>query len=82
MRFHVAVVALMCLMLLSGCASILVPDPSAKSTAEQQQDRHTCAAAAALAAQDYAWDPLADLATIRADREAECLEKAMSFSSS
>jgi len=74
MRFHVAAVALMCLMLLIGCASILVPDPSTKSPAEQQQDRNACAAAAARGAQDYAWDPLADLAAIRADREAECLE--------
>jgi hypothetical protein len=74
MRFHVAAVALMCLMLLIGCASILVPDPSTKSPAEQQQDRNACAAIAARAAQDYAWDPLADLATIRANREAECLE--------
>jgi len=74
MRVHVAAVALMCLMLLIGCASILVPDPSTKSPAEQQQDRNACAAAAARAAQDYAWDPLSDLAAIRADREAECLE--------
>jgi hypothetical protein len=74
MRVHVAAVALMCLMLLIGCASILVPDPSTKSPAEQQQDRNACAAAATRAAQDYAWDPLADLAAIRADREAECLE--------
>jgi hypothetical protein len=74
MRVHVTAIALMCLMLLIGCASILVPDPSTKSSAEQQQDRNTCAAAAARAAQEYAWDPLADLATIRADQEAECLE--------
>jgi hypothetical protein len=74
MRFHVAVVALMCLMLLIGCESILMPDPFTKSPAEQQQDRHACATIAARAAQDYAWDPLADLATIRADRESECLE--------
>jgi hypothetical protein len=62
------------LMILVGCSSILVPDPSAKSPAEQQRDRAKCAALAARAAQDYAWDPLADLAAIRADREAECLE--------
>jgi len=74
MPFHVAAVALMCLMLLIGCASILVPYPSTKSPAEQQQDRNACAAAATRAAQDYAWDPLSDLAAIRADREAECLE--------
>jgi hypothetical protein len=52
----------------------MAPDPSAKSPAEQQQDRVECAARAARAAQDYAWDPLADLAAIRADGEAECLE--------
>lgn len=74
MRVHVATVALICLMLLSGCASILVPDPSTKSPEAQQQDRHACAAMAARAAQEYAWDPLADMAAIRADREAECLE--------
>ncbi len=64
----------MVLMTLVGCASILVPDPSTKSPAAQQQDRDECAVAAARAAQDYAWSPLADLADIRADREAECLE--------
>jgi hypothetical protein len=71
---HFATVALICLMIPVGCASIMVPDPSTKSPAAQQQDRHECAAAAARAVQDYAWDPLADLTAIRADRGAECLE--------
>jgi uncharacterized protein YceK len=74
MRLHRTAVALMVLITLVGCASILVPDPSTKSPAAQQQDRDECAVAAARAAQDYAWSPLADLADIRADREAECLE--------
>jgi hypothetical protein len=74
MRVHLTVVALISLMTLVGCASILVPDPSTKSPAEQQQDRADCAAVAARAAQDYAWDPLAELDAVRADREAECLE--------
>jgi uncharacterized protein YceK len=73
-RVYIVAIALMGLLLLSGCASILVPDPSAKSPAEQQQDRDACAAMATQAAQDYAWDPLAELASIRADHEAECLE--------
>jgi hypothetical protein len=74
MRLHRTAVALMFLMSLMGCASILVPDPSTKSPAEQQQDRAECAAIAARAVADYAWSPLADLAAIRADREADCLE--------
>jgi hypothetical protein len=74
MRRHFAACALISLMIPFGCASILAPDPSTKSPAAQQQDRDECAAAAARAAQDYAWDPLADLTAIRADREAECLE--------
>jgi hypothetical protein len=74
MPFHRTAVILMFLMMLVGCASILVPDPSTKSPAEQQQDRDECAAAAARAAQDYAWSPLADLAAMRAEREAECME--------
>jgi hypothetical protein len=74
MRSYLTTVAVLFLMCLAGCASILAPDPSAKSPAEQQQDRAECAALAARAAQDYAWDPLADLAAIRADGEAECLE--------
>jgi hypothetical protein len=74
MRVHLTAVALLSLMTLVGCASILVPDPSAKSPTEQQQDRAECAAVAARAAQDYAWDPLAELDAVRADREAECLE--------
>jgi hypothetical protein len=64
----------MVLMILSGCASVFVPDPSTKSAAEQEQDRAECVAVAARAAQDYAWDPLADLEAVRNDREAECLE--------
>jgi hypothetical protein len=74
MRVHLTAVAWICLMTLVGCASILIPDPSTKSPAEQQQDRAECAAVAARAAQDYAWDPLADLEAVRTDREAECLE--------
>jgi hypothetical protein len=74
MRFHFAAVALIFLMILVGCASIMVPDPTTKSPAAQQQDRDECAAAAARATQDYAWDPLADLTAVRVDREAECLE--------
>jgi hypothetical protein len=74
MRVHLTAVALISLMTLVGCASILVPAPSAKSPAEQQQDRAECAAVAARAARDYAWDPLAELDAVRADREAECLE--------
>jgi hypothetical protein len=74
MRVHLTAVALISLMTLVGCASILVPDPSTKSPAEQQEDRAACAAVAARAAQDYAWDPLAELDAMRADREAECLE--------
>ncbi len=74
MRFHLPAVALMFLMIPVGCASIMVPDPSTKSPAEQQRDRAECAAVAARAVQDYAWDPLADMAAIRADQEAECLE--------
>lgn len=66
--------ALSCLMILVGCASIMVPDPSTKSLAEQQQDRAECAAVAARAAQDYAWSPLADLAAVRANHKAVCLE--------
>jgi hypothetical protein len=74
MRAHLTAVALILLMILVGCASIFVPDPSTKSPAEQQQDRAECVAIAARAARDYAWDPLADLEAVRADREAECLE--------
>jgi hypothetical protein len=74
MRAHLTAVALILLMILVGCASIFVPDPSTKSPAEQQQDRAECVAIAARAAQDYAWDPLADLEAVRNDREAECLE--------
>ena len=74
MRVHLTAVALIPLMTLVGCAAILVPDPSTKSPAEQQQDRAECAAVAARAVQDYAWDPLADLKAVGADREAECLE--------
>ena len=74
MRAHRTAVALMFLMILVGCASIFVPDPSTKSPTEQQQDRAECVAVAARAAQDYAWDPLADLEAVRSDREAECLE--------
>jgi hypothetical protein len=74
MRSHLPAFALILLMILVGCASILVPDPSTKSPAEQEKDRAECAAVAARAAQDYAWDPLADLEAVRVDREAECLE--------
>jgi hypothetical protein len=74
MGFHLTVVALMFLMIPVGCASIILPDPSTKSPAERQRDRDECAAVAARAVQDYAWDPLADMAAIRADQEAECLE--------
>ena len=74
MRLSALLVALMFLTSFIGCASILVPDPSTKSLAEQEKDRSECATAAAQAAQDYAWDPLADLQAVRADREAECLE--------
>ena len=74
MRAHLTVITFMFLTILGGCASIFVPDPSTKSPAEREQDRAECAAAAARAAQDYAWDPLADLEAVRADREAICLE--------
>ena len=74
MRLHLLAVTLIFLMILASCASIIVPDPSTKSLAEQEKDRAECAAAAARAAQDYAWDPLADLEAVRADREADCLE--------
>jgi hypothetical protein len=74
MRFHRTAVALMFLIIPVGCASILVPDPSTKSPPEQQRDRDECASVAARSVQDYAWDPLADLAAIRTDQEAECLE--------
>jgi uncharacterized protein YceK len=74
MRVHLSVIVLIFLMILGGCASIIVPDPSTKSSAEQERDRAECAAVAARAAQDYAWDPLADLEAVRADREADCLE--------
>lgn len=74
MRVHLPAVALIFLMILVGCASIIVPDPSTKSPAEQEKDRAECAAVAAQAAQDYAWDPLADLEAVRTDREADCLE--------
>lgn len=74
MRSYLMSIVLSFLIILVGCASIMVPDPSTKSLAEQLQDRAECAAVAARAAQDYAWSPLADLAAIRADREAECLE--------
>ena len=74
MRLHLLAILLIFLMILASCASILVPDPSTKSLAEQEKDRAECAAAAARAALDYAWDPLADLEAVRADREADCLE--------
>jgi hypothetical protein len=74
MRFHRMAIALMFVVMPIGCASILVPDPSSKSPAAQQRDRNECAALAARAVLQYAWDPLADLASIRADQEAECLE--------
>jgi hypothetical protein len=74
MRVHLPAVALIFLITLVGCASIIVPDPSTKSPDEQEKDRAECAAVAARSAQDYAWDPLADLDAVRADREAECLE--------
>jgi hypothetical protein len=74
MRPHLMSIVMSCLLILVGCASIMVPDPSVKSPAEQQQDRAECAAVAARAAQDYAWSPFADLTAIRATREAECLE--------
>jgi hypothetical protein len=74
MLAYLPVMTFMFLTILGGCASIFVPDPSTKSPAEQEQDRAECAAAAARAAQDYAWDPLADLEAVRADREAICLE--------
>jgi hypothetical protein len=74
MRIQFIALALISLITLVGCASILVPDPSTKSPAEQQRDRVECAAVAARAAQDYAWDPLADLEAVRTDQEAECLE--------
>jgi hypothetical protein len=64
----------MLVMFLIGCASIIVPDPSTKSPAEQAKDRAECATAAARAAQNYAWDPMADLQAVRVDREADCLE--------
>jgi hypothetical protein len=71
MKLHLISLALVFLV---GCASIMVPDPSTKSLAEQEQDRAECAAVGARAAQDYGWDPQADLTTIRANREAVCLE--------
>jgi len=74
MHAHLSAVALIFLMILVGCSSIIVPDPSTKSPDEQQQDRAKCVVVAAQAARDYAWDPLADLEVIRADREAECME--------
>lgn len=74
MRLHLLAILLIFLMILASCAAIIVPDPSTKSVAEQEKDRAECAAAAARAAQDYAWDPLADLEVVRADREADCLE--------
>jgi hypothetical protein len=74
MRSHLVSIALLFSMIFVGCASIMVPDPSAKSPDEQQRDRAECAAVAARAAQDYAWSPFADLTAIRATREAECLE--------
>jgi uncharacterized protein YceK len=73
MRWHLTVVALTSLVILSGCASILITDATSKSAVEQQQDRDTCATAAARAAVEYAWNPLADLAAIRGDQEDECL---------
>jgi hypothetical protein len=66
--------ALMMLMLLVGCASPMVSVHPPESPAAQQQDREDCAAIAARSTQDYAWNPLADLAAIRATREAVCLE--------
>jgi hypothetical protein len=74
MRPHLISIALLSLMLLVGCASIMVPDPSTKSLAEQERDRAQCAAVGARAARDYGWNPQADLTTIRANREAVCLE--------
>jgi hypothetical protein len=74
MRPHLLCMLLCCLTALVGCASILVPDPSTKSLAAQQQDRDECAAEGVRAAQEYAWSPLADLTLIRIDREDECLE--------
>ena len=74
MRPHLLSIVLLCLSVPVGCASILVPDPSTKSPAAQQQDRDECAAEGARAAQEYAWSPLADLTLIRIDREDECLE--------
>ena len=74
MRPHLLCIALSLLSLCVGCASILVPDPSTKTLAQQEQDRAECAAEGARAARDYAWSPLADLVLIRVDREDECLE--------
>src|SRR5262245_12377565 len=74
MNAYLMTMALSLLMVLAGCASITAPDPSAKSPAEQQRDRDECATLAARTAQDYAWDPLADMAAIRRDQEGECLE--------
>ena len=74
MRRHLLGLALLSLMLTVGCASIMVPDPSTKSLAEQERDRAECAAVGARAARDYGWNPQADLTMIRANREAVCLE--------
>ena len=66
--------ALLLLMLLVGCTSPMVSVHPPESPAAQQRDRDECAARAARGTQDYAWSPLADLAAIRATREAVCLE--------
>ena len=62
------------LIMLVGCTSPMVSVRPPESAAKQRQDRAECAAVGARAAQDYARSPLADLAAVRADREAECLE--------
>jgi hypothetical protein len=74
MRPSLILIALSCLMTLLGCVSPMVSVQPPTPPAAQQRDRAECAAIAARAAMDYAWSPLADLAAVRADREAECLE--------
>jgi hypothetical protein len=62
------------LMLLVGCTSPMLSVQPPESPAAQQRDRRACATVAAQEAQAYAWNPLADLAAIRATLEAVCLE--------
>ena len=66
--------ALLAVLMLLGCISPMVSVQPPESPEAQQRDREDCAAIAARATEDYAWNPLADLAAIRATREAVCLE--------